>query len=129
MTLYTLLKQISDILTQEDDSFYKYAMYTSDDDGGFLRTRHCWWPDKPVKDLNLGDGFEIVMVTAKNEIDIVDLKDESDTLVKLQITYSQKKAAIEDADWDAQLGYCYVYLFDLKNHTYTMEYVKNPIKA
>lgn len=58
MTLYELLKQISNIITPENDVFYRYAIYTSDDNGGFLRTRYCWRLDKPVKDRNLGEGFE-----------------------------------------------------------------------
>lgn len=39
MTLYQLLARISDIITPQDDTFFKYAIYTSDDNGGFLRTR------------------------------------------------------------------------------------------
>ena len=35
MTLYELLKQISDIITPDDNSFYRYALHTSDDNGGF----------------------------------------------------------------------------------------------
>ena len=33
MTLYKLLKQISNIITPENDEFYRYALYTSDDNG------------------------------------------------------------------------------------------------
>ena len=35
MTLYKLLKQISNIITPENDEFYRYALYTSDDNGFF----------------------------------------------------------------------------------------------
>ena len=126
MTLYQLLKQISNIITPQNDAFYKYAIYTSDDNGGFLRTRYCWWLDKPLKDRELGDGFEKVLVTAKQEINVDNFLVETDTLVKMQITYSEKNATIEDADWDTQLNYCYVYIFDLTNGTYTMSYVANP---
>ena len=35
MTLYELLKEISDILTPNDNAFFDYAIYTSDDNGGF----------------------------------------------------------------------------------------------
>ncbi len=125
MTLYQLLKQISNIITPQNDAFYRYAIYTSDDNWGFLRTRHCWWLDKPLKDRNLGDGFEKVLVTAEQEINVDDFLVETDTLVKMQITYSEKNATIEDADWDTQLNYCYVYIFDLINGTYTMSYIEN----
>lgn len=126
MTLYQLLKQISNIITPENDEFYRYALYTSDDNGGFLRTRYCWWFDRPVKDRELGDGFKTILVTSKQEINVNDLKNETDTLVKMQITYSEKEATIEDADWDTQMDYCFVYIFDLINGTYTMSYVDNP---
>ena len=126
MTLYQLLKQISNIITPENDAFYRYALYTSDDNGGFLRTRYCWWFDRPVKDKELGDGFKTVLLTSKQEINVDNLKNETATLVKMQITYSEKEATIEDADCDIELGYCFVYLFDLAKGTYVMSYIKNP---
>ncbi len=126
MTLYNLLKQISDIITPNTDAFYKYAIYTSDDNGGFLRTRYCWWLDKPIKDRKLSDGYSKVLVTSKSEIKESDLLDETSTKVKMQITYSVKNASVEDADGDTQLDYCYVYIFDLKKGIYTLDYVKNP---
>ncbi len=126
MTLYQLLKKISNIITPQNDVFFRYAIYTSDDNGGFLRTRYCWWLDRPLKDRELGDGFKTVLVTAKQEINVNDLRNETDTLVKMQITYSEKEATIEDADWDTQLDYCFVYIFDLIKGTYTMSYIENP---
>lgn len=126
MTLYDLLGKISHILTPEDDSFYKYAIYTSDDIGGCLRTRHCWWRDKPVRDRNLGEGYETVLVTSKKEISIEDFKNETDTLVKLQITFSNKNATESDADWDVELGYCHIYLFNLETGTYVKRYKPYP---
>ena len=128
MTLYQLIKELSAILTPEDDAFYDYVLHTSDDNGGFLRTRYCWWEDRPVQDRELGDGFETVLVTAKRPIDTAALHDRSETRVKLQITYSERQADEAEADWDAQLGYCYVYLFDLKKRMYSMRYLENPCK-
>lgn len=125
MTLYKLLKQISNIITPENDEFYRYALYTSDDNG-FLRTRYCWCFDNPVKDRELGDGFKTILVTSKQEINVNDLRNETDTLLKMQITYSEKEATIEDAAWNIQLDYCFVYIFDLLMGTYTMSYIDNP---
>ncbi|WP_143064502.1 hypothetical protein [Pseudobutyrivibrio sp. C4] len=126
MTLYSLIKQISNIITADTDAFYKYVLYTSDDNGGFLRTRYCWWPDKPVADLELESGYSKVLVTSKTKINPSDLLDESSPKVKLQITYSDENATLEEAEWDAQLGYCYVYIFDLVHNTYTLDYVACP---
>ena len=126
MTLYKLLKEISNIITPEDDAFFDYVIYTSDDNGGFLRTRYCWREDKPINDAELGGGYETVMVTSKSEINTSDLRNKTETLVKLQITYSLPNASISDADWDTQLDYCYVYIFDLRAKKYSMTYIENP---
>ena len=128
MTLYELIKRISAIITPETDDFYEYVIHTSDDNGGFLRTRYCWW-DKCVEDRKIRSEFKKVLVTSMTEIDVkklARLKDGEDTIVKMQLTYSETNATIEDADWDAQHGYNYVYIFDLENNTYTKEYVKCP---
>lgn len=121
MTLYELIRRVSKIITPEDDSFFRYVIYTSDDNGGFLRTRYCWWLDRPIEDKDLGDyEYEKVMVTSKNEIDLNDLLDETETKVKIQFTYSREEPTIANAEWDAQLGYRYVYIFDLRSGNYTL---------
>ncbi len=101
MTLYEMIKQVSDIITPGTDAFYHYVLYSSDDDGGFLRTRYCWW-DEPIRDFELGEGDETILVTSKSPIDIMDLEYTQETLVKLQFTYGIKNAKLEDADWDSE---------------------------
>lgn len=124
MTLYELIRNVSRIITPEDDSFFRYVIFTSDDNGGFLRTRYCWWPDRPIEDKELGDyAYERVMVTSKSEIDLKGLLDETETRVKIQFTYSREEATIANAEWDAQLGYRYVYIFDLKSGNYTLSII------
>ena len=124
MTLYKLIKEISDILFPKTDDLYNYMLYTSDDNGGFLRTRYCWW-DKPVKDRELGDGYEKVMLTSTKPIDFDKLKDKTNTYVRLQFTYELSKATFDDSEWDVDLGYEYVYLIDLKNKTYEMKCIED----
>lgn len=121
MTLYDLIKQVSDIITPKTDAFYNYILYTSDDNWGFLRTRWCWW-DKPVENRRLSDNYEVVMVTSMSRIEVSDFENKEDTVVKLQFHYDYSHAVMEDAVWDLGLLYKYVYLFDLKSKTYTMEY-------
>lgn len=128
MTLYELIKKISKIITPDTDDFYQYVLHTSDDNGGFLRTRYCWW-DECVKDRKIQSNYNKILVTSKEKFDINSfkkLKDEEDTTVKMQISYDITNAAITDADWDSQCGYNYVYIFDLINNTYTQEYIKYP---
>ncbi len=118
MTLYQLLARISDIITPQDDTFFKYVIYTSDDNGGFLRTRPDW--QGGLKDKKIGDGFKKVLVTSKQIINIDDLKRKPYTYVKIQITYSNKNAIVEDAICDIELGYRNVYIVDLENETYDL---------
>ena len=61
MQLYELIRKVSDILTPETDVFY------NDDNGGFLRTRYCWW-DRCVKDRSLDDEYKKVLVTSVRPI-------------------------------------------------------------
>ena len=51
-------------------------------------------------------------------LQIINIFLETDTRVKMQISYSLINASVEDADWDAQLGYCYAYLFELNKHSF-----------
>lgn len=128
MTLYELIKSISAIITPENNDFYEYVIHTSDDNGGFLRTRYCWF-DKCVEDRKIRSDIKKVLVTSMSEIDVNNfrkLKDGEDTAVKMQITYHEPNASIEDADWDSQFGYNYIYIFDLVNNTYIKDYVKCP---
>ncbi len=135
MTLYELIKRVSDIITPETGSFYNFVLYASDDNGGFLRTRYCWWDDKPIEDGELGEGYKTVLVTAKTPITEEDLTDRSEvesvlgtvyTKPRLQFNYAETEADWDSAEWDTELGYCYAYIFDLEKKTYDMKYIKCP---
>lgn len=123
MTLYDLIHKISNIITPETNAFYNYVLYTSDDDGGFLRTRYCWWDD-PVPNHRIGSEYRTVLVTSQEPIEEADLKNESDTLAKIQLHYDYTDATLADAEWDAELGYGYVYLMNLEKMEYEMKYVE-----
>ena len=125
MTLYDLVRKISDIITPDSGAFYDYVLYTSDDNGGFLRTRYCWW-ETPVKNFNIRMDIRRVLVTSKSPIEEKDLLDKDETKVKMQLTYCDPDASADDAEWDTELGYCYIYIFDLENNTFTTEYRESP---
>ena len=125
MQLYDLIKKVSRILTPETDSFYNYILHTSDDDGGFLRTRYCWW-DKCLEDKELDDEYKKVLVTSQYPIDIDALTNEDATYVKLQFHYEYAGEAADDADIDVVLGYGYIYIFDLEKGSFTMEHREMP---
>lgn len=118
MTLYELIGKISRILTPETDEFYHYVLHTSDDNGGFLRTRYCWW-DKPLQDYKIPD-MEKALVCFRYPFVESDLtKDRKETRVKLQLFYYFSSEGWKgDVIWSMQLGYGIPYLFDLKEMTY-----------
>ena len=126
MTLYELIKQVSDIITPESNIFYNYVVYTSDDNGGFLRTRYCWW-DKPLGNRNLCDKYKKVLVTCNKEITVDELVNKTDTKLKIQFHYDYLDPSFEDAEWDIQMGYNYIYLIDLSTNDFVMEYRECPI--
>ena len=49
-------------------------------------------------------------------------------MIGMQITatkeYVDELLTIADAEWDSEPGFVYVYLIDLKNMKYTLEYVE-----
>ena len=124
MTLYGLLRAVSAILTPEDDAFFTYAVHTFDDDGGFLRTRWCWWEDRPLADRPLPGEIRTVLLTARAPIVPEDLRRRPETRAKLQLSYVLTDATAADADWDVAVGYPYVYLIDLAAGRFEMIFRK-----
>ncbi|MDT3843436.1 MAG: hypothetical protein LIV11_02510 [Bacillota bacterium] len=127
MDLYTLLQEISGIVTPETNRFYEYALHTFDDNGGFLRTRYCWW-DKCLENRNLkGRVYRIMLLSAKEPItedSFVPIKNFEDTNAKMQLDYGNTNATFnaKDIDFDIENGYCYVYLIDLEKKTKQMKH-------
>ena len=122
MTLHGLLHAVSAILTPEDDAFFSYALHTFDDDGSFLRTRWCWWEDRPLADMVLPGEIRTVLLTARAPIVPEDLRARPRTRAKLQLHYGMTDATLADSDWDVALGYPYVYLIDLVAGRYTVTF-------
>ena len=124
MTLHELIKKLSEIITPETDAFNNYVLYTSDDNLGFLRTRH-YWEDVPLRDRKFKRELSRAFVTAEAPIKEDDLvkRDKFVTSAKLQVTYYNTD--IEDMEWDADLGYNYLYIFDLENKSFEMKYIRS----
>ena len=138
MRLHDLLKQVSAILDPEDDVL-NYFLHTFDDNGGFLRTRHCWWEEevrnKEIPELSKvlvcfeekfdGDGaFYIVEFEdiVEDETILDRMSPFHRTLVKCELFYGS-----DQDDWiecnienSRQNGFGFAYLVDLKNRTYTV---------
>lgn len=118
MTLYELIKQVADIV-MPGCGLDEYIMYTSDDDGGFLRTRYCWW-NCPVKDRTVPD-LKTVLLSSQQKIEPEQLKRDKSgfTYAKLQLIYRNECTPIE-IEVNRGLGYCWIYNVNLENKTFTV---------
>lgn len=149
MKLHDLLKQASDIV-DPDDGIFDYFLHTFDDNGGFLRTRHCWWEqvveDKEIPDLSRvllcfaekldvdGAFYTIEWVDIVEDESILDLNTVDGvstmahmstacrTLVKSELYYD-----MDDDDYIQTTalsaydqGWRYAYVVDLTNKTYAV---------
>lgn len=126
MTLYDLILNVSQIITPDTNAFYHYILYTSDDNGGFLRTRYCW-SSLPIADRSFRYDYKKIMVTAKSPLTEEVFVQTPETNAKIQFSYGIMNPSISDAEWDAQLGYRHVYIFDLIKKTYEYYYTKLPV--
>lgn len=127
MTLYELLARISDILTPRTGSLYDYMLHTFDDNGGFLRTRYCYWdqplPDFPISDIQTvlicfrrpfreGDAYyEYEQCGAGQEYE------QKNTLVKMQLFYAPGNME-DDIAWSCLFPYPEACIIDLRDKTY-----------
>lgn len=134
MRLYDLLEQVSDILTPQTNSLYDYMVHTLDDDGGFLRTRFCYW-DKPVPNLRIKDLNEVLICFRQpfqegdpyyeTERYGENLQfEQKNTLVKMQLFYSEGDMD-GDIEWSRQLGYPIAYIIALTDRTYEVRHYES----
>lgn len=91
MTLHELLKVVPDFLTPDSGLLYDYLLYTSDDNGGFLRTRFCWWPERAVTDKELSGEKNVNLIAMASEMDEKILQDKKPDSVKASDTLLERK--------------------------------------
>jgi hypothetical protein len=127
MTLHELLKVVSDILTPDSGLLYDYMLYISDDNGGFLRTRFCWWPEREVIDKELSGEKNVILIAMASEMDVKILQDKNQTPLKLQIHYSNGNAKLEYAKWDASMMNVLLYTLWNKGES-EFDTCRNPVK-
>ena len=65
LTLYKLLKEVSSILAKDNaDKLFEYTIHSMDYNGGFLRSRYCYW-EKTLTDFECGDDLKTILVTLR----------------------------------------------------------------
>ncbi len=117
MTLHQLTHRISQTLTPETDSFYDYVLWSSDDNGGFLRT--CFRRKrKPLRDRDI-QPLEEALVCFREPF-AEDYGSNDCTYVKLQLfyQYDAERNVGHYIRWSRDMGFPVPYLFDLKAGTY-----------
>lgn len=127
MTLYELLHKVSAKLSEEHaDAIFDYFIHAMDDNGGFLRTRWCYW-DKELEDHKVSDDMKRVLLVLTTPFDF----DKDDTfyetgtgpwekveltVLKMQLFYtdmSDEEKLQSELKWCKQMGYRYPILVDL----------------
>lgn len=131
MKLYNLLNSVSDILTPKTHSLFDYMIHTFDDDGGFLRTRYCYW-EKPIPDFTIRD-LQKILVCFKQpfregdpyyeieKFDNAPEHEQKNTFVKMQLFYADGDIE-DDIRWSRELRYKEAYVLDLEAGTYEIRH-------
>ncbi len=130
MKLYELLKKTSSILAKENaDELFKYIIHSMDHNGGFLRSRYCYW-DKTLSNFECGDNLRTILVTLRTPFDFcssTQYYEEEDsnnfpfTLLKMQIflhDLSDKENLERVIMWSRAVGFSNPIVIDLVNESF-----------
>ncbi len=117
MKIYDVLELLNNNYTPNTRKFFDYATWTSDDNGGFLRT--CYRKkDKPLKDYDLGTVTHVVVgfqdkFDPNKLITFPDLNFLS-TKTKMQIIFIYSKGQLEgEIEWCKCLTPVDIQVFEL----------------
>lgn len=130
MTLYEFLKKVSSILAKGNaDKLFKYIIHSMDYNGGFLRSRYCYW-EKTLSDFECGDDLKTILVTLRTPFDFCDsiqYYEEGDfansafTLLKMQIflyDLSNQEHLEQEIMWSCGVGFSYPIKVDLIDESF-----------
>lgn len=128
--IYDFYRKVAKILAGENvDALFDYIIHAMDDDGGFLRTRWCYF-DKKLPNKKLNADIKTVLISLHRPFDfqaskkyyVEDIpKDGTETELNMQLFYydlSDKKRFKDDAQWSADVGFFYPIKIDMVNETY-----------
>lgn len=127
MTRFEYLYRISEILApKQAEAFYNYLLHSCDDDGGFLRTRYCYWEKPLLDDTNCNYQVKFALVTLQRRYDFDNLpafytSDGGATTIKLQIhlgEYQDEDDFYLESEWASSVGFSYPVKIDMEKGTY-----------
>ena len=131
-------KKVANILAKENgEKLFQYIIHAMDDNGGFLRTRYCYW-EKELPDRKMYEYPKTVLVALRFPFDFEreteyyeeePVKADTDTLLKMQLFYhdlSDENAFLDEAEWSACVGYPYPIKVDMVQESFEiMEYIES----
>lgn len=126
-TMYDFYHKVASTLSKKNaDAIFDYIIHSMDDNGGFLRSRFCYW-EKTLPDRPFHCKPQIVLVALQTPFDFDastdyyeeakdGLSDYPYTKLKMQLFYtdaSEERVFRSDAEWSAEVGYPYYIKVDL----------------
>lgn len=125
--IYDFYRKLARILAKENsEELFNYIIHAMDDNGGFLRSRYCYW-SKELPNRKVDKEFKRVLVALDNPFDLMsstnyyeddDVHQGSSTVLKMQIVYSELSEDEKFADavkWSADDGFPYPIKVDIVN--------------
>ena len=129
--MYDFYRRIAKILAKDNnDALFDYIVHAMDDDGGFLRSRWCYWEDKTLEDYDQDGVINTALVTLQSPFDFETSKEyyrkdnvtgETITQLKMQLflrDLSNEEIFTDEVNWSAGVGFSYPIKIDLVNETY-----------
>ena len=116
ITLHDALKRFDEEFTPGTSLFSNYVLWTSDDNGGFLRTRFVS-KSSPLPNKNFEEGTFIILAV-NGPIDTKKIEYHKDysthklTQLKLQFWWMSISDLEDMLDWNKELGYKNRYVLD-----------------
>ena len=111
------------------DKLFEYTIHSMDYNGGFLRSRYCYW-EKTLSDFQCSDNLKTILITLMTPFDFCDstqyyeegdFADSPFTALKMQIflhDLSNMKHLEQAIHWGCGVGFRYPIKIDLVNESF-----------
>lgn len=128
--MHDFYRKLARILARDnEEELFQYIIHSMDDDGGFLRSRYCYW-SKELPNQKTGREIKTALVALRSPFDFASsteyyeeakVKDGTNTILKMQVFYfdlSKEESFVDEAKWSAGVGFPYPIKVDMINETF-----------
>ena len=128
---YDFYRKVAKILAKDNsEALFDYIIHAMDDDGGFLRSRWCYWADKTLENYKGCDNINTALITLNHPFDFEeeieyyvkdDFTNELLPRFKMQLyleDISSEERFMEEVNWSSAVGFPYPIKIDMINETY-----------